>query len=168
MFWFVIYLYLPLMLLDAGWSASWIGITLGLLCLPLVLLELPIGRWTDKVGCRSAFLIGYGIMGVLSFLAFLSGDILVAAVLVLLSSIGGAFIEGSLNAYFFEVTSKSEEERFFGVLTTAGAVLGTLAMLLAATTVSLFPGRFVFALLSALMLSMFALSIGIPRPDQRL
>ncbi|HLD11256.1 MAG TPA: MFS transporter [Candidatus Nanoarchaeia archaeon] len=123
-FWWVfVYAYVPLYLADLGEKI--IGYILAALVLPLILLELPIGRLADKGSYKWLFFIGFFLLGSIAiFLSFVD-NFLIFAILIISASVGAAIIEPLREAHLFKIIKSKDTRRFLVVFRT-GYELGYL------------------------------------------
>jgi len=125
--WGVVYVFFPLLILQKGLGIEWVGIALFGVNLPLLLLEYPITKIADKKGFKIFFVFGFLILAFVSLLVFFSSSIYLIMVLFVISSVGAAFIEPLAEAYFFKITPKTEENKYYAPFLTsldAGHVVG--------------------------------------------
>ncbi|MBI5391775.1 MFS transporter, partial [Candidatus Woesearchaeota archaeon] len=117
--WSLIYIYLPLFLAAKAVSASVIGYALFLVVIPLIFLEFPIGRIADKIGYRKLLVFGYLFMAIIAFLIARSEDYIWIIGLFIIGCFGTALVEPLREAFFFKITKKDDELRFYSVYRTA-------------------------------------------------
>lgn len=155
-FWSFVFIYVPLMIVRSGIPAYWIGIFLCATALPLIILDYPVGRSADRVGCRPYFIAGYGLLALLSAAAFFAANIYVLMLVLFIASIGAAFLDSTREAYFFKITKRSEEEKFYGPFSTSWDVVGFFGELLGAGILAILAPAYLFLLL-AICMTAFAL-----------
>ncbi|MFA5947452.1 MAG: MFS transporter [Candidatus Gracilibacteria bacterium] len=115
-------LYIPLYVVSQGYLESVSGIILALGVLPLILLEVKVGKYADKKGLRLPISFGFLIMGITLILIALSPYILLNFVLLILSNIGMALVEPLQEDLLFKNLSKEKENNLYGVYMTADPV----------------------------------------------
>lgn len=123
-------IYMPLYLLDLGFSWQEISIILTVALLPYVLVEFPLGRLADKyLGEKELMLLGFAILiattAVLS-LPFLPSLVLYAG-LFLATRLGAAIVEITAETHFFRAVDAKD-----GVVITLSRTMGALGYLLGA------------------------------------
>jgi|GEM_PF-6499441 len=118
-FWSYIYVYLPLYIMSQGYPASYLGYVLFAIILPLVLFEYWIGKSVPQFGYRNAFIIGFLISGGAFTAAFFTGSKDVFVILMVIGSFGIAFLEPTIEAYYFRITKRSEQGKLYGTYLTA-------------------------------------------------
>lgn len=116
--WATIYTYLPLYFTELGVSETIIGYTLFLIVIPLILLEMSVGKWSDKFGTKKFFIAGFLIVGLVSGLIYLTQNITVIIILLVLSCVGVALVEPLRETYFFKTVPKKNQTRLYGVFAT--------------------------------------------------
>ncbi len=115
-FWLtLIWVYVPLFILDLGGTIELIVVTLGLFFVPYVLIEYFVGKIADKKGLKLFFISGFFIFALFSALIFVFYDLKLLPWLVILSGFGGAMIEPLLGPYFFKVSEKKESDHFYPI-----------------------------------------------------
>ncbi|MEK6842328.1 MAG: MFS transporter [Nanoarchaeota archaeon] len=158
--WVLIYLYMPLFILENGMKESFIGVFLFLAAVPLIILEYPLSKAAGKFGAKKFFLIGYFFMVIISILAFFFvSQIYILLGLLILGSFGMAMLEPTSEAYFFDIIkNKKEENRFYGPYNTAievGLIFGKIAP---AILLIFLPFKYIFLLFGFFLFLLFLLS----------
>ena len=100
MWWTIIYTFIPLFIKDSGLSTRIIGYVLFAVAIPLIILEIPIGRLADKTGFKKYFFLGFFIIGLFAVLTYFFNPV-ITLILIILASIGAAFLEPLREAYLF-------------------------------------------------------------------
>lgn len=127
--WSMVYTFIPLYINDSGFSVEIVGIVLFMVVLPLILLEVPAGSLADKIGFKKFFFIGFLIMSLLAVSTFFVSSPIIVLTMIVCGSIGAAFVEPLREAYFFEITAKKNEGRFYPIHRIAiplGQLLGSI------------------------------------------
>ena len=91
--WVLIYLFMPLYILDSGLGKIWIGYFLFAVALPLVFFEYYFSKISLKQGFRKFFKLGYFIIFVFAFICFFVSNIYLIMGLIVLASVGVAMLE---------------------------------------------------------------------------
>ncbi|MEI6731721.1 MAG: MFS transporter [archaeon] len=128
LWWGFIYTFVPLYLTEHAYNPAEIGYVLFALVIPLILLEMPVGRWADRKGCRRFLTLGFSIMGIFALLAFFS-SVGMSVWFIILASFGAAFIEPLLEFFFFTKLNDRDEVRFYPVYKTSidfGKIVGMI------------------------------------------
>ena len=161
-FWFaLIYIYVPVRIIELGLGNFIVGLFLAGVIAPLVLFEYHFGKLVAKKGFKKLFFLGFLIVGVLSLLCFLIGNIYFILVALVLASVGISMLEPTTEAYFFDIIKKTQRDRYYGPYNTAidmGYLIGTL---IPALILLIFPFKTIFILFAAAMLSFSLLSLRI-------
>ena len=157
--WALIYLYMPLYILQSNLDKTWIGIFLFLVAIPLIIFEYPASKFGGKHGFRLLFKTGYFILFLTPLVIFFINNIFVVFSLLILASFGIAMIEPTTEAYFFDILkNKKDTNKFYGPYNTAieaGLITGKL---IPAAFLIFLPFKYVFLIFSLSMLIFFAVS----------
>ncbi len=129
-------LYVPIVVIEQGFSASVLGWVLTLGILPYIIFDTFIGTLVRRVGAKLLMLIGVSSFVVFATLAtFLHGWALLAV--FVLWQISGAFMEPVHDLFFFDNTQKSEQSRFYGVFRTTVYLPKVIAPILGAVCIAI-------------------------------
>ena len=164
--WMVIYtpIYLSL---YVGFSWKEIGIIFAIMLLPFVLLEFPLGKFSDKIGERKMLMFGFVItsFATLSLFFVHQHSIWLWAILLFATRIVAASIEVMSDAYFFKHI-KPENEEYVGVYRSASPVAYILGPLFAFISFLFIPSfNFIYLILGVFMLYGVYLSSAIRKND---
>ncbi|MCX6755675.1 MAG: MFS transporter [Candidatus Nomurabacteria bacterium] len=151
--WMVIYT--PIYLhqyLGFGWEK--IGLIFTIMLLPFVILDIPLGGLSDKIGEKKILIIGFIVTTIFTLLIpFISSTSwIIWAFILFCTRIGAATIEIMSEIYFFKIVSveKSDEISFFRNTLPISYILGPL---IAVPVLLLVPSfEFLFFVLGAIML----------------
>lgn len=128
-------LYVPIVVIEQGFSAGVLGWVLTIGILPYIIFDLFIGNLVRRVGARILMIIGMASFVVFAILAtFLQGYALLAV--FVLWQISGAFMEPVHDLFFFDNTQKSEQARFYGVFRTTVYLPKVVAPILGAVCIA--------------------------------
>lgn len=158
--WMVIYT--PLYLhQNIGLTWDKIGIIFGIMLIPFVLLDYPLGKLSDKIGEKKLLIAGFFIIALSTFIIpFISEPaILIWALVLFLTRIGAATIEVMSESYFFKTINekRADEISFFR---NASAVAYVIAPITAFPILMYAPSfKFIFFVLSAILLIGFFVSL---------
>lgn len=112
------YLYVPIMVVENGFSKDVLGWVLTLGIIPYLILSEVMGRLVRRFGKRIWLILGFGLFAVLSAWAtFASGYPLLA--IFVLWQIPGAFMEPVHDLMFFDNAKKTDQSKFYGVFRTS-------------------------------------------------
>ena len=130
-------LYVPIVVIEQGFSANILGWVLTLGILPYIIFDLFIGNWVKKIGYRPLMVIGMGSFAVFATLATILSGWWLLGVFVLWQ-ISGAFMEPVHDLLFFDNTQKNEQSRFYGVFKTTSFFPKVVAPILGAAFIAIF------------------------------
>ena len=129
-------LYVPIVVVEQGFSANVLGWVLTLGILPYIIFDFFIGNWVKRIGCKPLMIVGVSSFIVLATLAtFVTGWGLLA--IFVLWQISGAFMEPVHDLLFFNNTQKSEQARFYGVFKTTNYLPKVIAPILGAACIAI-------------------------------
>lgn len=123
LWWILVYLFMPLYILQNNLDTLWVGYFLFAIAFPLIIFEFPFSKFSAKIGFKKVFRMGFIILSILSVACFIISSLTIIDTILrtkiilglfVLASIGMALLEPTTEAYFFEVTEDSEESRFYG------------------------------------------------------
>ncbi|MEA3329943.1 MAG: MFS transporter [Nanoarchaeota archaeon] len=156
--WSLIYLYVPIYIIRNNLSEVWIGYFLFAIPIPLILLELKFSKIAGNRGFRRLFQIGYLIPAIAALSCFFIGDIFVILAILILASIGMAMLEPTTEAYFFDISSKEDQERFYGPYNNRIEFGSLFGKLIPSIFLIFLPLKFVFLFFSGAMFIFFLIS----------
>lgn len=158
LWWVLIYLFIPLLIIRQGLGALWVGYFLFAIPIPLILFEYVFAKLAGKIGFKKIFKIGFLIPCILAFLCFFASNIYLILFLLVLASIGLAMLEPTTEAYFFDLLKGKEELRFYSPYNTTISVNNLIGRFIPALLLIFLPFKFVFLVFSAFMFIMFLIS----------
>ena len=156
--WALIYLFIPLYILEKGLNELWIGYFLFAIPIPLIILEYKMSMVSEKYGFRKLFKIGFLIAAVFSITSFFISNVYFVLGLLILASIGLAMLEPTTESYFFKVSNKEEEQRFYGPYNTRVEVGSLLGKFIPSVIILFFPLNTVFLIFGIAMFLFFLIS----------
>jgi MFS family permease len=159
--WAFIYIYIPMFIVDSGRSDLVVGYFLAGVIAPLIFLEYPIGILASKFGFKKMFFRGFLIVAIAAGLCFLINDFYAILILLVLGSVGMAMLEPTTEAYFFDITTKSEKDKFYGVQNTTVDVNYAVSLFAVAMIIKFLPFKYSFIFISAVMLAFALISLRI-------
>jgi len=127
-------LYVPLAVIEAGFSKDTLGILLALGTIPFALLATPISRLARKYGAKWLLIFGYAGFAALAFTASFSTGLLLLG-LFIAWQIPNAVSEPIRELPFYAATNKAQRSKFVGIFLTAKYLSGVLGPLLAAMVI---------------------------------
>ncbi len=129
LWWSLIFVYIPVYMIENGLSDLSVGLFLGIIMIPLIFLEYQFGKMAGKHGFKKMFLIGFLALSFVAFLAFFISNIFVLLGLFIIAGIFVSMIEPTMEAYFFDIINESERDKYYEIYNTtidAGYFFGTL------------------------------------------
>ena len=133
------YLYVPIIVIENGFSKDTLGWVLTLGIVPYLLLSDAMAHLVRRYGKKKWLTIGFASFAVLSGLAvFTTGWPLL--VIFVAWQISGALMESVHDLLFFDTAKKSEQTKFYGVFRTSVNLPNVVAPLLGAACITMFGG----------------------------
>ena len=133
------YLYVPIVVIENGFSNDALGWVLTLGIVPYLLLSEAMARLVRRFGKQIWLLSGLSSFAGLSVLAtFVTGYPLL--VIFVAWQVSGALMESVHDLLFFDNTKKSEQTRFYGVFRTSVNLPNVIAPMLGAACITIFGG----------------------------
>lgn len=131
------YLYVPIIVIENGFSNETLGIILSIGILPYILIESFIGKLIKKYGVKLWLSIGFLSFAAFSlFATFITGKTLL--IIFVLWQISGAFMESAHDLLFFNGVKKSEQSRFYGIFRTSSNIPNVIAPMLGTVCITVF------------------------------
>lgn len=158
--WFsLLYTFIPLFANENGFSPKLIGYAMFIAVIPLIILEFPIGKLADYSGFKRYILLGFVIMGILSLFTYFLNPML-TIILIVIATLGAAFIEPLTEAYFFEeARTKEREESFYPIYKTSVDTGHIIFPFIASTILFFFNFKILFLFAGIFMLIFALLSL---------
>ncbi len=155
LWWVLIYLFMPLYIIRQGLNEIWVGYFLFAIPIPLILFTYKFSEMAGKIGFKKIFKIGFLIPGVLAVACFFIADsYLLVMLLLILASLGFAMLEGTTEAYFFDISKKQDEQRFYGPHNTTIEINNLIGKLLSSFLLIFLPFKFIFLIFALFMFIM--------------
>jgi Na+/melibiose symporter-like transporter len=157
-----IYLYAHL-----GFNWKEIATIFTVMLLPFVLIQFPLGKYSDKIGEKKMLILGFSIAAIatLSLFFIKKHEVWIWALALFSTRIGAAIIEVMSDVYFFKHIERENDE-FIAIYRNTAPVSYLLAPLAAFIAFTFVPSfNFIFLILGALMLYGVYLSSTIKRND---
>lgn len=149
--WAFIYIYMPIFIIKSGKSDLLVGYFLAGVIAPLIFLEYPFGKIAGKFGFKKMFFRGYLIMMIVGLLCFFISNLYIILILLVIGSVGLAMLEPTTEAYFFDVSTKKQRDRFYGVYNTTIDINQAISMFIIAILIKFLPFKYSFLLLGIVM-----------------
>jgi MFS family permease len=131
------YLYVPIVVIENGFSKDTLGLVLTLGIIPYLLLSEVMGRLVRRFGKNVWLILGFGSFAAFSVWATFATGFPLLAIFVLWQ-ISGAFMEPVHDLLFFDNTKKSQQSRFYGVFRTSANLPNVVAPIIGAGCITLF------------------------------
>jgi DHA1 family multidrug resistance protein-like MFS transporter len=151
-------LYIPLYVVFSGFIESMTGLILALGIIPLIFLEVKVGKYADKKGIRKPISFGFLIIAFTLFIIFASPNHFINFILIILANIGTAFIEPLQEYYLFKHMPEKEENSLYGIYMTADPLAFFLTPLIGAVTLLFLPFNYIFLVFGILLFGAGAFS----------
>ena len=143
-------LYVPIIVIENGFSNETLGIILSIGVLPYIILDIFMGKLMKRYGVKLWLTLGFLSFGVFSLIAtFASGYTLLA--LFVLWQISGAFMEACHDLLFFNDMPKAEQSRFYGIFRTSVNFPSVLTPLLGMLCIAIFGATSAVWMITAIM-----------------
>ena len=143
-------LYVPIVVIENGFSSETLGIVLSLGIIPYIVIESFIGKLIKKYGVKIWLKLGFLSFAAFSILAtFVTGYALLA--IFVLWQISGAFMEAAHDLLFFDNMPKAQQPRFYGVFRTSVNLPYIIAPIFGAICIAVFNSTSAVWLITATM-----------------
>ena len=151
-------LYVPIVVIENGFSNDTLGVVLSVGILPYVIINLFIGKLIKKYGVRFWLTCGFASFAAFSIAAtFVSGPVLL--LIFVLWQISGALMESAHDLLFFNGMPKREQSRYYGFFRTSvnfpnvvAPILGTICIAIFGSTSAVWLITAIMAVLSTIVL----------------
>lgn len=131
------YLYVPIVVVENGFSKDTLGMVLTLGIIPYLLLSEFMGRAVRRYGKSLWLMLGFGSFAVFSAAATIVTGFPLLAIFVLWQ-VSGALMESVHDLMFFDNATKSEQTRFYGVFRTSVNLPNVVAPILGAACIAVY------------------------------
>lgn len=144
------YLYVPIVVIEKGFTSETLGIVLSVGILPYIIIESFIGKLIKKFGVKIWLTIGFVSFAIFSiFATFVSGYALLA--IFVLWQISGAFMEACHDLLFFDDMPKEHQAKFYGIFRTSVNFPIVIAPILGGICIAVFNSTSAVWLITAVM-----------------
>ncbi len=131
------YLYVPIVVIENGFSKDTLGLVLTLGIIPYLLLSDVMARLVRKFGKKIWLVLGFGSFAAFSVWATVATGFPVLVIFVLWQ-ISGAFMEPVHDLLFFDNTPKNQQAKFYGVFRTSVNFPNVIAPIVGAACITIF------------------------------
>lgn len=156
--WSLIYIFIPVYIVENGFSVLIVGYFLFATQTPLILTEYRLSVLASKKGFKKLFRYGYFIVTIASLICFFVSNIYFLLGVLVLASFGMAMLEPTTESYFFDVLKGRQHLRFYGPFNTADTALSSIAKVSASALLFFLPFEYIFILFSLFMFFYFVLT----------
>ncbi len=153
--WALIYLFVPMQIIDKGLPIEWVGYFLFAIAVPMILLTYFFAKTAGKIGFKKIFKIGFFILFASALLCFFIENIYIILGVLVLASVGAAMLECTTEAYFFDLVNKKEELHFYGPYNTNLEVSRLIAYSIPSLILIFLPFKFIFLFFAFIMAILF-------------
>ncbi len=150
-------LYVPIVVIENGFSKDVLGWVLTLGIIPYLLLSDLMGRLVKRYGKTVWLMLGFGSFAVLSmFATFVTGIPLLAIFVVW--QISGALMESVHDLLFFDNVTRAQQTKYYGVFRTSSNLPSVIVPTLGAAMIAIYGAT---AAVWAITATIGAISVGI-------
>jgi MFS family permease len=161
-------IYMPLYLYaHLGFEWREIGVMFAIMLLPFILMQIPLGKYSDRMGERKMLMLGFGVASLATAsLFFITLHVVwIWALALFMTRVGIATIEVMTDVYFFKHITRENDE-FISIYRNAGPVSYIIAPLLASLVFLLAPSlNYLFLILGCMLLYGVHLASKIDKKD---
>jgi MFS family permease len=148
----LLFVYIPLFIIDSGLGEAYIGVFLSVVVIPLVLFEYEVGKLSEKYGFKPFFILGFFSLTIIAGLMFIFDNIYVTLSLMVVSSIAMSFLEPLQDSFFFSnVKHKADEEKYYPIYATATDIGSFVGKISVAGLLLLLPNKYAFLVIGVFM-----------------
>jgi len=152
-----LFTFIPLFMVNEGYSLQAVGMALALTQLPLFLMEFKTVDLIIRLNSRRLFIYGFSLMAAFQFAFFTTDNLLFTIIGFIVSSVLAlSILEPLVEIYFYKQVKPLEEEKAYPVFSTAEWAGSLSIKLLTGLSIGLFGTRSSFLVL-AMVMSMAAL-----------
>ena len=144
-------LYIPLYIVFSGYIESLTGIILALSIIPLILIEVRVGKYADEKGVKIPIALGFFIMGLIFTITFFNPNPLINFFLLASINIGGAMVEPLQEFFLFKNMKQEDEDDLYGIYMTADPIAMFLTPAIGAVVLYYLPFHFLFLVFGIIM-----------------
>ncbi|NND03724.1 MAG: MFS transporter [Acidimicrobiia bacterium] len=165
--WIISSIYIPLAVIDEGFGPDVVGWVVTGGVVPLVLMEVWVGKLAKRNGTGRYLTLGFLILaaGAVSFVVFGFNAYLLLFLFAAVN-VGAAFVEPLTDTYFFAVATGSDGDRYFGIFNGAAPMAALIGPLFAAVFFSVGLGlNGVWIMAAAMMAAVAWVASRLPAAD---
>lgn len=129
-------LYVPIIVIQAGFTKDTLGLVLALGTIPFALLASPISKLSNRIGAWKLLMFGFAAYAAAACFASISTGVMLLGLFVLWQ-LPNAIIEPLKELPFYAAANRAQQTKFIGIFRTSKYLAGVIAPLLAAATIAL-------------------------------
>ena len=161
--WVLIYLFMPLLIIEKGLSKAIVGYFLFAVALPLILTEYNFSKYPKKYSFKKIFMLGFIIPAILSIICFFIINIYTIMLVLTIASFGLALLEPTTEAYFLTIIKKNETSKFYGPFNTTFTINQFVAKIIPSALLTFLPFKFIFLVFGIFMFLFFLIAAKISK-----
>ncbi|MEM6997577.1 MAG: MFS transporter [Patescibacteria group bacterium] len=127
--WAFIFTFLPLLMVNEGYSLQQVGLATSVISVPLFLLEFKTVDLVKSWGYQRIFLGSYLLMTATMLLGVLSSSLMIFIIGLVIASLALAFLEPICELYLFDQVTPLEEEKAYAIYSTSDSIGGIVGRL---------------------------------------
>lgn len=155
--WAFLWTFIPLFMIEQGYSPGSIGFALALTQVPLVLFEFKTVEYIPHFGYRKIFFGSFAFMTVTVLLSLLSSNLYFVMSLLIIASLALCFLEPITEIFFYDQVTYYEEEKAEPIYATAHDTGSILTRLFGGVAIAI-SGETAAYLTLAIIMALIALS----------
>lgn len=148
----MIFVYVPLFIIESGLGNIWIGIFLALTQVPLIFVQLKLNSLIQKIGVRNILIGSYTYLGIAVASLFFVENTIIVMIIFFTTGIAMGMIEPLREIYFFKNVKKIEEEKTFPIYMTSADTGNIFGKIMVAGVLLFLPNKFAYVSISIIML----------------
>ena len=158
-FWYcLIFIYLPLLVLNLEYSKIFIGVAIAVTQVPLPFIQYKTHYFIKRIGIKKLFMYTYLVLMIISLLIFSNQNIYIIISLLFISGIMVSFLEVLPHIYYFKQVNKSNEDRTFPIFSDGNLLAKILGNSLFGIILIFFPIQYLFLCTTIVMCGFFIMS----------
>jgi MFS family permease len=151
-FWYsLIFIFMPLFMIDAGLSNLMVGLFISGVCLPLIIVQYKINWFIKKFGFKKCVQIPYFLLVLICVSIFFIQNIYGTIFLLILSAFSLAFLEPAGDIYLFKNAKILEEEKIFPIYRTSRGIGDISGKVILGSLLLFFPNFYLFLFMGICM-----------------
>ena len=152
------YLYVPIVVMENGFSKDTLGWVLTLGIIPYLVLSEMMAGLVRRYGKKKWLFVGFSSFAVFSALATFVGGWPLLAIFVMWQ-VSGALMESVHDLLFFDTAKKTEQTKYYGIFRTSVNLPNVVAPILGAVCITVFGGTSAVWIVTAVIGAISALLV---------